>query len=172
MNNYKNVTKYFAQEKVKKETKIGRCQSQLLFMSGNILEVVKQVATRSMMRTVMMMWWSKRCSRNTSLHVTISITISTSISIVISKVEMMRILSMVLLPYFISSYVMSGQQFIMTKVEKAQLFIYFSPKINLAVVSEVSLKVKVYLSSINHEPSILTMRHDGQKRKIIRKMCI
>ena len=29
-----------------------------------------------------------------------------------------------------------------------------------------------YLSSINHEPSILTMRRDGQKRKIIRKMCI
>ena len=30
----------------------------------------------------------------------------------------------------------------------------------------------IYLSSINHEPSILTMRRDGQKRKIIRKMCI
>ena len=29
-----------------------------------------------------------------------------------------------------------------------------------------------YLSSVNHEPSILTMRRDGQKRKIIRKMCI
>ena len=28
------------------------------------------------------------------------------------------------------------------------------------------------LSSVNHEPSILTMRRDGQKRKIIRKMCI
>ena len=29
-----------------------------------------------------------------------------------------------------------------------------------------------YLSSVNHEPSILMMRRDGQKRKIIRKMCI
>ena len=33
----------------------------------------------------------------------------------------------------------------MTKVEKAQLFIYFSPKIHLALVSEVSLEVKVML---------------------------
>ena len=32
--------------------------------------------------------------------------------------------------------------------------------------------LSIYLSSINHEPSILTMRRDGQKRKIIRKMCI
>ena len=32
--------------------------------------------------------------------------------------------------------------------------------------------ISIYLSSINHEPSILTMRRDGQKRKIIRKMCI
>ena len=30
----------------------------------------------------------------------------------------------------------------------------------------------IYLSSVNRELSILTMRHDGQKRKIIRKMCI
>ena len=35
-----------------------------------------------------------------------------------------------------------------------------------------SVRVSIYLSSINHEPSILTMRRDGQKRKIIRKMCI
>ena len=34
------------------------------------------------------------------------------------------------------------------------------------------LRKIIYLSSINHEPSILTMRRDGQKRKIIRKMCI
>ena len=32
--------------------------------------------------------------------------------------------------------------------------------------------LSIYLSSINHESSILTMRRDGQKRKIIRKMCI
>ena len=32
--------------------------------------------------------------------------------------------------------------------------------------------LSIYLSSLNHEPSILMMRHDGQKRKIIRKMCI
>ena len=137
--------KIFCPRKSEKRNKNWAVSKSVVIHVGNILEVVKQVAMRSMTRTVMMMWWSKRCSRNTSLHVTISITISTSISIVISKVEMMRILSMVLLPYFISSYVMSGQQFIMTKVEKVQLFIYFSPKINLAVVSEVSLKVKVML---------------------------
>ena len=34
------------------------------------------------------------------------------------------------------------------------------------------IDITIYLSSINHEPSILTMRRDGQKRKIIRKMCI
>ena len=32
--------------------------------------------------------------------------------------------------------------------------------------------LSIYLSSVNHKRSILTMRHDGQKRKIIRKMCI
>ena len=36
----------------------------------------------------------------------------------------------------------------------------------------VAVEFPIYLSSINHEPSILTMRRDGQKRKIIRKMCI
>ena len=32
--------------------------------------------------------------------------------------------------------------------------------------------ITCYLSSVNHKPSILMMRRDGQKRKIIRKMCI
>ena len=32
--------------------------------------------------------------------------------------------------------------------------------------------LSIYLSSVNHKPSILTMRCNGQKRKIIRKMCI
>ena len=39
-------------------------------------------------------------------------------------------------------------------------------------VERYKLLSYLYLSSVNHEPSILTMRRDGQKRKIIRKMCI